>query len=297
MSPNLYDLLDVDETATPEEIRAAWRGAIADLEPTDRRFRAYNDAAAVLLDPEKRAAYDAELAAAREADEVDVEEPDAEEAEHAEEADAEPVAGGAASAEAEPDAPSDDRPVAVRNPPATGTLVALGGIAFLSLVLMIWLFTLPGARGALPWVDGPASPQERREQAADLADTAASAEDAAGEVIRPVLSYDYRTLDEDLAEAVAHMTDGYAEQHRGLFEEVRKEATRQRIVVSASVAGTAVAQVAEDGDLAKVVVFVDQDVRKAGAEPVVLRMWATATLVREDGEWLLDDLCTEGDCG
>ncbi|UMG93778.1 J domain-containing protein [Nocardioides sp. TF02-7] len=65
VSPNLYDLLDVPEDATTDEIRAAWKAAIADLEPTDRRFRAFNDAAAVLLDADRRAAYDAELAAAR----------------------------------------------------------------------------------------------------------------------------------------------------------------------------------------------------------------------------------------
>src|SRR5918995_6807333 len=71
MSVSLYDLLDVDEHATPEQIRSAWKVAIADLDPTDRRFRAYNDAAGVLLDPGKRAAYDAELAAGRDEPEPD----------------------------------------------------------------------------------------------------------------------------------------------------------------------------------------------------------------------------------
>ena len=56
---NLYDVLDVDPSATADEIRTAWRAAVADLDPTDRRFRAYNQAAEVLLDPERRAAYDA----------------------------------------------------------------------------------------------------------------------------------------------------------------------------------------------------------------------------------------------
>jgi len=60
---NPYDLLDVDRDASDDEIRAAWKAAIADLNPGDRRFRAYNQAAEVLLDPASRAAYDAELAA------------------------------------------------------------------------------------------------------------------------------------------------------------------------------------------------------------------------------------------
>ena len=71
MSVSLYDLLDVDEDATPAQIRTAWKAAIADLDPTDRRFRAFNDAAGVLLDADKRAAYDAELAAGRTEAEVD----------------------------------------------------------------------------------------------------------------------------------------------------------------------------------------------------------------------------------
>jgi Mce-associated membrane protein len=55
---NLYDVLDVDPASSPEVIRAAWRAAVADLDPTDRRFRVYNQAAEVLLDPERRCAYD-----------------------------------------------------------------------------------------------------------------------------------------------------------------------------------------------------------------------------------------------
>jgi Mce-associated membrane protein len=63
-TPTWYDVLDVSPDASADEIRAAWRAAIADLDPTDRRFAALNQAAEVLLDPERRAAYDAELAPA-----------------------------------------------------------------------------------------------------------------------------------------------------------------------------------------------------------------------------------------
>lgn len=61
MSPHWYDVLDVDRSATSEEIRAAWKSSIADLDPSDRRFRVLNEAAEILLDPERRAAYDATL--------------------------------------------------------------------------------------------------------------------------------------------------------------------------------------------------------------------------------------------
>ncbi len=58
---NLYDVLDVEPTSTPGEIRAAWRAAVAELDPTDRRFRVYHQAAEVLLDPRRRASYDADI--------------------------------------------------------------------------------------------------------------------------------------------------------------------------------------------------------------------------------------------
>ena len=61
VSPSWYDVLGVDLGATETEVRSAWKAAIADLEPTDRRFRLLNQAAEVLLDRDRRSAYDAEL--------------------------------------------------------------------------------------------------------------------------------------------------------------------------------------------------------------------------------------------
>ncbi len=63
-----YDVLDVDPSASPEEVRLAWRDAVSELGPTDRRFRVLNQAAEVLLDPQRRAVHDAELAAAEHAE-------------------------------------------------------------------------------------------------------------------------------------------------------------------------------------------------------------------------------------
>jgi Mce-associated membrane protein len=60
-APTWYDLLDVPRDASTEDVRAAWKQRIADLEPGERRFDALNRAAKVLLDPSARAAYDAGL--------------------------------------------------------------------------------------------------------------------------------------------------------------------------------------------------------------------------------------------
>jgi Mce-associated membrane protein len=62
VTPTWYDVLGVEPEAPDETIRAAWRSGIADLDPGDRRFRSLNDAAEVLLDRDRRAAYDATLA-------------------------------------------------------------------------------------------------------------------------------------------------------------------------------------------------------------------------------------------
>lgn len=64
MTPTWYDLLGVAPDAEADDIRAAWKRGIADLEPGDRRFETLNRAAKVLLDPDAREQYDASLAPA-----------------------------------------------------------------------------------------------------------------------------------------------------------------------------------------------------------------------------------------
>ena len=60
-APTWYDVLDVPRDASNDEVRAAWKDRIADLEPGDRRFDTLNRAAKVLLDPPAREAYDETL--------------------------------------------------------------------------------------------------------------------------------------------------------------------------------------------------------------------------------------------
>jgi len=61
--PTWYDILGVAPDASAEEIKAAWRDATDKFEPGTGagQFRLFNEAADVLLDPAKRAEYDAEL--------------------------------------------------------------------------------------------------------------------------------------------------------------------------------------------------------------------------------------------
>ena len=295
---SLYDLLDVDQSATAAEIRTAWKAAIADLDPTDRRFRAFNDAAGVLLDPEKRAAYDADLVLEEQ-----------EETEQPPPVDAPVVAAPVGD---EPDEPPSIEPQAVAVPPTgavapapgsdagppTWALAVAGAAAAVALALaVVVLVTWPGSLGG-------ASPAEREDRAIEAEDAAIDARAAAEEAIPVVLSYDYRSLDEDFVAAEAYLTEEFAGKRTALFEEqaetgltLREQVVSEKVVVTARVADTGVTRVSEDGDNATIVVYVDQDSQKGSGAPRLLQMWATLSMVHEDGEWLLDDICTQTDCG
>ena len=72
MNPTLYDILGVSQDASRDEIRKAWREAADRFEPGEggstKQFRLFNQAAEVLLDPERRKEYDAKLSGGDAAD-------------------------------------------------------------------------------------------------------------------------------------------------------------------------------------------------------------------------------------
>ena len=62
-NPTWYDVLGVPRDASSAEVKAAWRSSTDKFEPGSGsgQFRMFNEAADVLLDPDRRAAYDASL--------------------------------------------------------------------------------------------------------------------------------------------------------------------------------------------------------------------------------------------
>ncbi|MDN5745316.1 MAG: hypothetical protein L0H31_09365 [Nocardioidaceae bacterium] len=279
MSANLYDMLDVDPSATGDEIRAAWKSAIADLDPTERRFRAYNDAAGELLDPERRAAYDATLAADREA------------------AEDEAAEGEAAEEENEPEAePDEDEPAEVspgsarlHAGPTGRVLIGVGIAAVLAVGLVVWLLTLDG-------VKADQSPRELAQSSGQQDRAALSAESAAEKLVGPVFSYNYKTMDADLERIRSHQTEQMAKTQAAGWPQLTDEAKSQQVVVQAASVGSALTRVSDDGSRAIVVVFIDQKVKKKATDPFTLKMWATLDMVRASGEsekWLIDDVCTD----
>jgi len=267
-APNWYDVLDVDAAATTEEIRVAWRDAIADLTPADRRFRLYNQAAEVLLDPERRTAHDAVLA--EEAAAAEPAEPAEPETSPAVEPDADRDGSEQLPAEPSPEVAQDARPARAAAP--TWLLAGLAILAALSLGLAAYLFTQPSESA--------------------LEDATGAARAAAERAAAPVLSYDYRTLEEDQAAAHDLITSDYREDdYDPLFEVIIENAPPLETVVEVEVIASSITRAGEDR--VEVLLFVNRPTTNAQTkEPVVYKDQVTFTMEKVDDEWLVDDLST-----
>jgi Mce-associated membrane protein len=256
-TPSWYDVLDVAPDSCEKDIRTAWRSAIADLDPSDRRFRVLNQAAEVLLDRRKRAEYDAELAAqlAAQLDSVRVDEPDAEEA-------GEPVASDEAAASAR-------RTAWV---PPGWLLVAVAAVA--ALVVGACAAVVAGDPGG-----------------ARVADATRQAQSAAERAIVPVLSYDASDMAGSQKAAEGYLTADYQEEYDKLFAVLEENAGRTGTVVTAQVVASAV--VRSGDDRVSVLLFVNRPTtNKQVKRPVVYKDQVTVTMQKVGDSWLIDNLVT-----
>ena len=252
-APTWYDLLDVPRDASAEEVRAAWRTQIADLEPGDRRFDALNRAAKVLLDPPAREAYDAGLAA-----------------EPTDEASPEPVQTDSGAEPDERDEPPGTAAAGATPGVPTWLLAGLGVLAAGLLVATAWM-----------WTSGDSGDDS----------AARDAQVAAERAVVPVLSYDYEHLSADQEAAQALMTGKYREEYDKLFAVLEENAPQTQTKVTASVIASGIVRATDDR--VQVLVFVDRPTtNKLNAEPVVYKDQVTLSMQRVDGRWLVDDLIT-----
>jgi len=282
-SPTWYDLLDVEPTASTDEIRAAWKAAVADLDPTDRRFQRLSEAAAVLLDEQRRADYDTSLPSAAVAEAES--RPLPEELPHGAAAssvgdlpetepgisDIEP-----ASVSVEHDAPvveesSGNRLARLR--PAPLWVIAVAAVLAAALVaLAAFSWTRPDPKA----IEGDA-------------DTARSAAERA---VVPVLSYDYRSLDKGQKEAESWLTPRYRDKdYRPLFATIKQNAPGTQTVVTTTVVESAIVRAGEDR--VEVLVLVDRPTtNKQQTSPVTYEDHVKVTMQRSGDDWLVDDMTT-----
>lgn len=283
--PSWYDVLGVDPTADTDEIRAAWRAGIADLDPSDRRFRSLNQAAEVLLDPASRATYDASLVEAEPEPGV-VTVPTA----------AMPVAPPTHETRRTKVTRAPRVPKASKAPEAPTAPASERGPSRLPLV-PAWVLLVVAVLAALGVATATLAAVQAGEPVSDEGGSFVeqSAEEARAVAIRaivPVLSYDYRSLDEDAAAARSYMTSSYQEdKYDPLFAVIEENAPNTQTVVGAQVVDSAIVRTGDDR--VDVLIFVDRPTtNKQVRQPIVYKDQLTVTMARVDGQWLVDDLTT-----
>jgi Mce-associated membrane protein len=258
-SPSWYDVLGVEPGASAEEVRAAWKDGIADLDPSDRRFRLLNQAAEVLLDPEQRAAYDASLAPAP-----------------VEEVAPRPSRDQVTDAGTQPQV-GDRGPFVVPAWLLAGLVVAIAIFVGLSVWQANRNDEPDGSRGA---TSSDLTPSDARD-----------AQVAAEKAAVAILAYDYRDLEGSRDAALPYLTDDYREKYDQLFEVLQENAPNTKTIVRAELVASAVGLVGEDR--IQVLVFVNRPTLNAElTEPEVYKDQATLTMVEVDGEWLVDNMTT-----
>jgi Mce-associated membrane protein len=271
MSASWYDVLDVDPEATADEIRAAWRAAVADLDPTDRRFRVYNEAAEVLLDPQRRSAYDAEVERGR-SDEAKPERGRSDEAERGRCDEAKPRRNDRSEPEASLLARDHSWPAW----PVPGWLLTtVAGLTALAVACVLVLLSRPTSAA----VEGDGQ----------------AAQAAAERAIVPLLSYDAHDLDRSRAQATPYMTDSERQQYDKLFAVIQENAPRTGTVVRAKYLSSGIVRTGTDR--VDVLVFVNQATtnKQHPTTPVVYKNQVTVTMAKVGNDWLVDNLSTSAD--
>lgn len=116
---------------------------------------------------------------------------------------------------------------------------------------------------------------------------------AAGRIARDLLSYDYRTIDRDLARARADTTGSFARQYADASTQLRGQALATHAIVQARVRDTGI--VSASADRVVVLAFIDQvSITRASKSAVpTTRLIPSAvqmTLTDVDGRWRVSGL-------
>jgi Mce-associated membrane protein len=110
--------------------------------------------------------------------------------------------------------------------------------------------------------------------------------------IKTVYSYDYRTLDANRADATAVITGQFSQEFDKVFDAVKQLAPKEQAVMTTAVPAAGVLQLRDDR--ARLLMMVDQNGTKAGAQPIggaSARLVVEAQLV--DGHWKIAEVTPE----
>lgn len=258
MNPTLYDILGVPRDAGRDQIKTAWRAAADRFEPgeggSSPQFRLFNEAAEVLLDPARRATYDAGLAPAEPARRVQQ---------------------APATGHAEPD------DLSAVPPAKPGRSVSAAVLAVLGLL-------------AAAAIGGAAVFGFEAKRAADYQDALDRAPAAAERAAVAVLSYDHESLEADRDAAARFLSAGYRSDYLDTFKLVQGNAPGLKATVEAEVlASSAMVQAGERSpSRVPVLLFVNQTTVNAARseEPTVALNRVRFDMVNVDGTWLVDGI-------
>ena len=275
-SPTWYDVLGVEQNASPEQIKAAWRHATDRFEPGSGsgQFRMFNEAADVLLDPEQRAAYDATLGEptatlapvtlTKDVGTDHEEQPEAH-------ADVELL-----------DAAQDGAPEGAPAPAPS----RLSRVSPLVLALLAVLTVGAVLAGVVFGV--------RAHQEAQVSNARDEAPAAAERAVKALFSYDYEQLPTDRKRAEGYLSPRFAKTYLRNFDALAKQkdgtaglAVQTKAVVTTNVQGSGIVDVNDDGTVARVLVFVNLVSRKADGDPQIFQNRVAMTMEKDGARWLV----------
>ncbi len=208
----------------------------------------------------------------------------------------EPAPESPAELEAEPESQLVEKPAGGRRlaVPSLGDLRELV-LRRLTLVLAV-LVLLAGAGVGLSWwraEQGSASVAPGGVLVGDDARTEVLV--TAADLAQRTLSYDYKTLANDMEVARARMTPTFRKQYDSTMAQVRANTTKNKIVLQAVAVSSAIIKATEHR--AKVLVFLNQTTtagtgKKANQQ--MSRNSLVVTLTRGDGDWTISKLTALG---
>lgn len=157
-----------------------------------------------------------------------------------------------------------------------------------ALAVLVVLCVFAGVACAGLWLTTPSDAPETLVSA-----NAESALAAARSSVHTILSYDYRTIDTDIANAKADSTGVFAGQYAGTARRLLSEASQVKAIVQATVGSAGVVSASTDNVV--ILLFVDQaSVRKtpgrAAPTTRIDQSRVRVTMTKVDGHWLVSDL-------